>query len=266
MAKQTNAPDKDDNTVHRADLFRAMPRESTLSNRVTEEIEAIITGTQLQPGDRLPAERELARQFGVSRTVIREAVRALMAKGLLEVHSGSGTIIRSPSVASVSQSMTLLLRAGQPQLDYRKVLEVRSLLEGEIAGRAAERRTDEDLERMADNLAQTLSITEREQFVRVDMAFHAALAQATRNELYSVLLDSIAEVMRKIREMAFDILGAPNRSYKYHSAIFEQVQQGNAEGARRAMREHLIEAEETVLRALARHAMRSFDQPESPDS
>src|SRR5579859_2081829 len=89
------------------DLFKTIPREASLSNRVKVQLEQLLVDSRLQPGDRLPAERELARQFGVSRTVIREAVRTLTARGLLEVRSGSGTIVRSPSAASVSESMTL---------------------------------------------------------------------------------------------------------------------------------------------------------------
>lgn len=240
------------------ELFRAIPRETTLANQVREQLEEMIVERRLQPGDRLPAERELARQFGVSRTVVREAVRSLMATGLLEVRSGSGTIVRAPTAAAVSQSMALFLRAGHPELDYRKVLEVRSILEVEIAGLAAERRTDEDIARMEQILEETLNATNREIYVKIDIAFHSALAQATHNEMFSLLLDSVVEIMRKLREMAFDIPPAPNRAYKYHRAILEQVKNGNGDGARQAMREHLVEAEDTILRAMALYATRGM--------
>lgn len=241
------------------ELFQTIPRETTLSNQVRERLEQMIVESRLQPGDRLPAERELARQFGVSRTVVREAVRSLTAQGLLEVRSGSGTIVRSPSAASVSQSMAHFLRAGHPELDFRKVLEVRSILEVEIAGLAAERRTEADIERMERLLEETLTVTTREQYVKVDIAFHSALAEATRNEMFSLLLDSVVEIMRKLREMAFDIPPAPNRAYKYHREILEQVKQGSSEGARQAMREHLVEAEDTILRAMALYATRGLN-------
>ena len=240
-------------------LFVAITREASLANRLTSQLEQMIVDNRVQPGDRLPAERELARQFGVSRTVVREAVRALQAKGLLEVHTGSGTIVRSPSAAAVSQTMTLFLRAGRPELDYRQVLEVRRLLEVEIAGLAAERRTEQDLERLNEVLALTPNVTSREEYVKVDIGFHALLAQATHNELFVLLLDSIVEILRKVREMAFDIPSAPLRAYQYHSAIMTQVQQGNAEGARQAMRDHLDEAEDTLLRAMALYARRGMD-------
>jgi GntR family transcriptional regulator, transcriptional repressor for pyruvate dehydrogenase complex len=246
------------------ELFRALPRETTLANRVSQQLEDLIVERRLQPGERLPAERELARQFGVSRTVIREAVRSLMAKGMLEVRSGSGTIVCAPNAAAVSQSMTLFLRAGHPELDYRKVLEVRSILEVEIAALAAERRTDNDIARMEQILEETLNTTTRESYVKADIAFHSALAQATHNEIFSLLLDSVVEIMRKLREMAFDIPPAPNRAHKYHRAILEQVKNANAAGARQAMREHLVEAEDTILRAMALYATRGMNS--GPDA
>lgn len=238
-------------------LFQAVPRELTLSNRVTGEIEALIVQNRLQPGDRLLAERELARQFGVSRTVIREAVRALTAKGLLEVHAGSGTIVRAPTAQNVSQSMTLYLRGSQSQRDFGKVLEVRSLLEVEIAGLAAERRTSKDIEAMTTILQRTDQVVTREKFVSWDMEFHLLLAQATHNELFTLLLDSVAEAMRQLREVAFDITGAPSRAYKYHSAILEQVKAGDRKGARQAMREHLAEAEVSLKQAAALQTVRA---------
>jgi len=248
----------DDSTDAKADgLFQTVPRELTLSNRVTGEIEALIVQNRLQPGDRLLAERELARQFGVSRTVIREAVRALTAKGLLEVHPGSGTIVRAPTAQNVSQSMTLYLRGSQSQHDFGKVLEVRSLLEVEIAGFAAERRTADDIDRMIATLQRIDQVVTREAFVSWDMEFHLLLAQATHNELFTLLLDSVTEAMRQLRELAFDITGAPTRAYKYHHAILEQVKIGDRKGARQAMREHLAEAEVSLKQAMALQGVRA---------
>jgi GntR family transcriptional repressor for pyruvate dehydrogenase complex len=241
-------------------LFTTVRRESTLASRVTHQIEHLIVESRLRPGDRLPPERELARQFGVSRTVVREAVRALVAKSLLEVRAGSGTIVRSPTAESVTQSMTLFLRAGQPELDYEKVHEIRRILEVEIAGLAAERHTAEDLEEMEEILREASEIQdERNCFAECDVAFHAALARATHNELFSLLLDSVVDIMIKVREMGFDVPGTPVRALKYHRAILEQVKAGDPDGARQAMREHLIESEDTMRQALALQAGQTHD-------
>jgi GntR family transcriptional repressor for pyruvate dehydrogenase complex len=253
-----------DDTSHPNDLFQAIPRGSTLANRVTRQIERLIVEGQLKPGDRLPPERTLARQFGVSRTVIREAVRALVAKSLLDVRAGSGTVVRSPSTESVAQSMKLLLRAGQPELDYEKVHEIRRLLEVEIAGLAAERRTSEDLKGMEEILDRASKIQDnRDEFAQSDVDFHAALASATHNELFSLVLDSLVDIMLQVRQMAFGVSGMPSRALRYHQAILEQVKAGDPEGARQAMHEHLIESEDTMRQALAQERDRLRKTPKS---
>jgi len=236
---------------HASDLFQAIERGSTLANRVTRQMEHLIVEGYLKPGDRLPAERELAQQFGVSRTVVREAVRALVAKGLLEVRPGSGTVVSSPTRDAVTQSMSLLLRTAQLEIDYDKVHEIRRILEVEIAALAAQRRTPQDLERMEEILREASEIEgDRNCFAECDVAFHAALARATRNELFSVLLDSVVDIMLKVREMGFSVPGTPARAFRYHQAILEQIKAGDPDRARQAMREHLIESEDTMRRAL----------------
>jgi len=226
-------------------LFNAVNREPTLANRVSEELEHLIVENRLAPGDKLPSERELARQFGVSRTVIREAVRALMAKSLLEVQSGSGTVVRVPTTESVSKSVTMLLRRGGLSVDYDKVNEIRRLLETEIAGLAAARRTSEDLEKLEANLEHLLQIQgDRELFAKNDVAFHIALAEATHNELFVVLLDSLSDVMLKVRETGFSTPGAAAHAIDYHRRIYEQVKAGNVEEARRVMSQHLDRSEQ----------------------
>jgi GntR family transcriptional repressor for pyruvate dehydrogenase complex len=235
-------------------MFELLERE-TLACQVTERVERLIVDRQLQPGDRLPAERELAGRFGVSRTVVREAVRSLMAKRLLEVKPGSGTVVRTPSAQSVTQSIALYLRGDQPELDYKKVIEVRRVLEVEIAGLAAERRTEADIKSLEQILADKAGVHEkRERFVEWDVAFHAALAKATQNELFPLLLDSVVSTMRRVREIGFDIPAAPDHALRYHTAILAQVAQGDGEGARQAMRDHLEEAEETMRKALNRRS------------
>jgi len=234
------------------ELFGVLARESTLAERVAEQMKRLIVAGHLQSGDRLPPERELAQQFGVSRTVVREAVRGLTAQGLLVVRAGSGSVVRNPSVGDVAESMALYLRMGRTDADHRKILEVRRVLEVEIAGLAAERRTPEDIARMEAILAETAAVSDTcDGWLANDMAFHAVLAQATQNELFSILVDSLAEVLVTVRRLSYRVANAPGRTLKYHGMILEQVRLGDAEGARRAMRDHLQEAEETMAMSLA---------------
>lgn len=234
------------------ELFGTLLRESSLVDRVTTQIEDLIMEGKLRTGDQLPTERELARQFEVSRTVVREAVSRLLARSLLEARIGGGMVISSPSAASVGRSMALMLRMGQPSIVHDKVLEVRRLLEVEIAGLAAQRRTDADLKRMEEILIEAAGVQHDPiRFPELDVGFHLALAQATQNELFLILLDAMMDTLVRFRQIGYQAPDMPARSMNHHRAIFGQVVAGSVAGARYAMCNHLVEAEETVREALA---------------
>jgi GntR family transcriptional repressor for pyruvate dehydrogenase complex len=236
--------------------FRALQREPTLASQVTIQLEGLISQQHLQPGDRLPSERELAKQFGVSRTVVREAMRAMAAKGLVEVQSGSGTILRGMTTDTISKSFSMLLRQGRPHLDYDKVNEVRRLLEVEIAGLAAERRTAADLDKLQEIVRDMDAMKrDRESFARIDVAFHTALAAATHNDLFVVMLESLSEVMLEVRLTGFETPGASAHAIEYHFRIYEQVRDQNVKAARQVMADHLRLSEQIFREGLARKGM-----------
>jgi GntR family transcriptional repressor for pyruvate dehydrogenase complex len=222
--------------------FSRIRREPRLSDRVAGLLLETIVAHDLQPGDRLPSERELGEQFGVSRTVIREAVRALAAKGLIEARSGSGLRVAAVDASAVSESMSLYLRGGT--VDYPKVHEVRRLLEVEIAGLAAKRATDAALKRMRKLCEQMeAALEDVERAARLDLAFHRAIATATSNELYLLLLDSIGEALLEIRRNNLQTGAAPE-TVRAHRQIVDRIAAKDAAGARRAMAEHLDQVEE----------------------
>jgi GntR family transcriptional regulator, transcriptional repressor for pyruvate dehydrogenase complex len=221
--------------------FSRIRREPRLSDRVAGLLLETIVAHDLQPGDRLPSERELGEQFGVSRTVIREAVRALAAKGLIEARSGSGLRVAAVDASAVSESMSLYLRGGT--VEYPKVHEVRRLLEVEIAGLAAERATEAALKRMRKLCEQMeAALGDVERAARLDLAFHRAIATATRNELYLLLLDSIGEALLEIRRNNLQTGAAPE-TVRAHRQIVDRIAAKDAAGARRAMAEHLDQVE-----------------------
>src|SRR5438128_2693481 len=131
-------------------MFTSVTRVSTLTQRAQSQIEELIVSGQLRPGDRLPSEKELGVRLGVSKTVIRESIRSLAAKGLVEVRAGSGTYVLDLGEEIVSQPIGLLLRthAIQP----RHIHEVREALEVRIAALAAEQAQDADVEAMAKSI------------------------------------------------------------------------------------------------------------------
>jgi GntR family transcriptional regulator, transcriptional repressor for pyruvate dehydrogenase complex len=220
-----------------AALFEQISREPRLSDKVADMMLETILSRRLRVGDRLPSERELGEQFGVSRTVVREAVRALVAKGVIEVRSGSGLRVAAVNAAAVSESMSLFLRGGD--LDIEKVHEVRRLIEVHIAGLAAERASSDDI-------AQLREIHERmrreagdvEAAARDDLEFHRVIALATHNELFLVLMDSIGSSLIDIRRENLGSGSAP-ATLDQHERVLERIAAHDPEGARAAMTDHL---------------------------
>jgi GntR family transcriptional repressor for pyruvate dehydrogenase complex len=228
-------------------LFDQVAREPRLSDKVSQLILETILSGRLSPGDRLPSERELGEQFGVSRTVIREAVRALAAKGLIEVRSGSGLRVAPADASSVQESMTLFLRAAT--LDYEKLHDVRKVLEVHIAGLAAERATPEDGQRLVEaarRMEQAAEDPERidlDEVAQRDLDFHAAIAAATHNELFMLLMDPIGQALISVRRTNLRV--NLQQTLRLHHDVAQRITASDVEGARAAMTRHLDHVEET---------------------
>ncbi len=232
-------------------LVPQLEREATLAQRVERELERLIVESRLGPGERLPSERELAAQFGVSRTVVREAVRALAAKKLVDVNVGRGTVVRAPSAESAAESMKLLLMMQAGAAGVEKVSEVRHIIENEIAALAAARRTDDDLRSLTAIVEEARQhLDAPEVYIKSDVAFHAALARATQNELFLVILDSIVEVMIEVRLLTLRVPGITSLALSYHERIFEAVEAGDPEAARMAMDAHMDQAADILRQAV----------------
>lgn len=192
----------------------------------------------LTPGDRLPSERELCGRLGVSRTVVREALNLLEARGLISIEHGRGAVVGGGSPGAVRDSLGLLLRVRPKTL--RELLEVRGVLEKEIAGLAAERAGAEDLAAMRDQLDRMrASIDAPEGYVDADVAFHALLARAARNDVLLAILEPAVDLLRASRRITAARPGNAPRALDEHERILERVQKGDADGARAEMRAHL---------------------------
>jgi GntR family transcriptional repressor for pyruvate dehydrogenase complex len=218
-------------------LFTQVAREPRLSDKVADLMLESIMSRKLKVGDRLPSERELGEQFGVSRTVVREAVRALAAKGVIEVRSGSGLRVAAVDADSVRESISLFLRGGP--LDFQRVHEVRAVLEVHIAGLAAERATPSDIARLQDSHDRmAAAVDDIEDAARDDLEFHRSIAMATHNDLFLLLLDSIASWLMEIMRENLGSGSSP-MALEQHRRILDSIVARDAEGARLAMATHL---------------------------
>jgi GntR family transcriptional regulator, transcriptional repressor for pyruvate dehydrogenase complex len=214
-------------------------KTSRLFEQIVQQVEASILAGQLKPGDQLPAERDLAQRFGVSRTAVREAVKTLREKGLVEAYSGRGTFVTNGTSQAIRQSLDLMIRINQ-QEGSANLAELRQVLEPEIAGLAASRIEDQLLSTMREAVAvMDRNLHDPEAYVEADLDFHLALAEAAGNPLILSLLDSIVGLLREQRSRIFSVDGGPERGQFHHKRILAAVEKRDPEAARETMRAHL---------------------------
>ncbi len=219
-------------------------RTSRLYEQIVQQIEESILKGTLKAGDQLPAERELAQRFGVSRTAVREAVKALREKGVVEAYSGRGTFITDGTSQAVRQSFDLMVKIGQPE-GSTDLAEVRSILEPGIAALAAERASEADRATLREAVAvMDRALKDADAYIEADLDFHLALAEAAANPLILSLIDSIVGLLREQRLRIFRVEGGPERGQVHHKRILDAMEKRDAGKARAAMKAHLEQVRE----------------------
>ena len=196
----------------------------------------------------------------MSRTAVREAVKALREKGLVEAYSGRGTFITDGTTRAVRQSLDLMVKIGQPEGSFH-LAEVRAILEPEIAALAATRIQESELSTMRDAVAiMDRSGQDPDSYIEADLDFHLALAEGAANPLILSLLDSIVGLLREQRLRIFRVPGGPDRGQVHHKRILDAVERHDAEKAREAMRAHLSQVKDDSQAPAARRTPKQSSQ------
>jgi len=217
---------------------------SRLYEQIVQQIESSITKGHLKEGEQLPAERELAQQFGVSRTAVREAVKTLREKGLVEAYAGRGTFVTNGTARSMRHTLDRMMRSG-PREGATHLAEVREILEPEIAALAAQRADEDARSAMRESMtAMDAARLDPEGFIEGDLDFHLALAEAASNPLILSLIDSIVGLLREQRLRTYYIDGGPERGQYHHRRILEAIECRDPQRARDAMCAHLRQVRE----------------------
>ncbi|WP_442593407.1 FadR/GntR family transcriptional regulator [Parapusillimonas sp. JC17] len=214
------------------------PAVGTLADRVTAELMQRVRGGAYPLNTRLPTEPQLAAQFGVSRTVVREAISRLKSEGMVETRQGSGTVVLD------TKRNAFRIDALGGQLDVRAVQEVRCGLESEMAALAAARCTDAQIARIQRALRRIDdAVADGGDGVAEDMAFHAAIADAAKNPLLTSLLEFIGHALRDVititRTHEARRLDFFRQVETEHAEIADAIAQRDVEGARRAALKHM---------------------------
>jgi GntR family transcriptional repressor for pyruvate dehydrogenase complex len=215
---------------------------------VAERLAEDIGAGRLKPGDALPTERQLAESLAVGRSSVREALRILESRGLIS-SAGNGAFVVAEPGNPLNASLALLVEMLDG--DLRELFEVRKILEVEMAGLAAERRSEEDIERMGRAIeAMEEGIGSADQYIAGDLEFHQAVVEATGNRIARSMMHAIRDVMRLALQSIYRIPGSPERSMRQHREILEAVVAGRADEARARVREHLVRVEHDVQTSL----------------
>ena len=231
--------------------FERVGAGQTLFQMVAQQIQDKVLMGDLSPGDMLPSERVLSQQFGVSRTVVREALKALELRGLLEIQQGRGAMVTAPKVSSVTNSMMRYLRVQKSSL--WAFHELRSILETEIAALASQRRTRQDLETLADLLDKMAEkVDSPSEYAELDLAYHRALIASAKNPLAPLVLEPFMALMRETRQLGAAVPDAQRQSLVFHRRVFEAIRSEDPVAARTAMAEHCSLAADLLQRGLSR--------------
>jgi len=225
-------------------------KRSTVSELAMETILASISRAELRPGDRVPPQRQLVTQLGLSRPAIREALRGLASLGVIEILPGRGTFVKNvnPQVLINPESVFNLLERDS----LLHALEVRRILEVEAIGLAAERATAEDLAEIERSLnrIQHAVISDVDDALQRSPGFHMAIAKATHNPVLVSMVKPFLRLMARGAEVIDECLPqAREQEYGLHYELYEAIIRGNPEEARERMRCHLDVARDLILKS-----------------
>ncbi|EOS26087.1 hypothetical protein C806_01303 [Lachnospiraceae bacterium 3-1] len=218
-----------------------MEQESRLSDRIADSILSMITVEQrFMPGSKLPNENILSQELNVSRTTLREAIRILVTGGILEIRRGKGTFVREDFKINQSQEFSFLASAA---VKVRDLYEMRLIFEPEAAYYAALRGTEEEIRRiLALGTEIEERIEQRKDRTEVEQSFHKSIAKATHNEFMNQLMPVIYEGINKGVKLSEAYEEAVQATLVDHKILMDFLRERNGEGARNAMRIHILHA------------------------
>lgn len=227
---------------------RIKPRK--IYEEVAEALIDMIKSGQLKSGDKLESVQQLAENFQVGRSAVREALSALRAMGLVEMHQGEGTYVRE--FDSKMLSLPVYIAVLMKKDDVKNLLEVRRILEVGAVLAAAERRTDEQLAEIKEALDQMEAANDQELGEEADFLFHMAIAKASQNELLIGLMNNVSEMMvttmRETRRLwLYSEKSTLDRLWKDHQQIYQAIETQDGMEAQNVMLHHLQSVEEVLM-------------------
>jgi len=231
-------------------LFSGIKKRESLSNIVATRIEEVIISKKLTTGSKLPSEKELGEKFNVSRTVIREALKHLNAKGLISIKKGKGAFVENVSVKNVTDILSLYFGVNSSK-NMIDLIKARLMVEPSIAEEASRNRNEEDLLKLKKNYNSMKNNEDIIIHAQLDVEFHLLVAEATHNDLIPLLIDPIHKLMPEIKALVMkNVPNARKSALKMHKEIIDAIESQNEEMAFSSMKKHLNIAYEHIVKAV----------------
>ena len=225
--------------------FKAIPaiRSGQTTEQVVARVYELIKRDELKPGDRLPPERDLARQLGISRPSLRAGLGSLISMGVLKSRQGAGTFLVDGPPALDSEPLRLLAELHGFSFDH--MFETRLILEVGATGLAAERATGDQLATMSEEIAEMFgALGDPQQFLVHDIGFHRAVAAASGNPTLATLVEMVSAILYERRRDTIERAHDFNEALELHRRIYRAIRARRPDEAREAMREHIVRAQE----------------------
>ena len=224
------------------EIFGKIGSAQTLSQKIERRIEEAIRQKKLLVGAKLPSERELCEMFAVSRTALREALRRLSARGLIEIKKGSGMFVSELKIKDAIESLNLYYDLSFDSNLIPQIIEVRRVFEPEIARMAANNRTDKDLEALHKSITNLEDCDPDNTQMEADIInkFHLNVAKATGNPIVIITMEPVYSLLPRMRNLIYaNVDGEKGFMIKAHRTIFEAIRDKNADLAFKAMVEQI---------------------------
>ena len=235
------------------EIFKKVGTTQTLSQKIERNIERAIREKKIAVGSKLPSERELCEMFAVSRTALREALRRLSARGLLEIKKGNGMYVKRIETKDAIKSLNLYYDLKFDNNLIGQIIDVRMAFEPQIASMAALNRSEEDLELLEANLEEFASCDpdNTQQESDIDNKFHLLIARATANPIVIVTMEPIHNLLPRMRNFIYaNIDGEKEITLGYHKEIVNAIGEQDADRAYEKMHAHLNRNIEVVNKFL----------------
>ena len=217
-------------------------RSGQTAEQVVARVYEMIKREELKPGDRLPPERVLSKQLGISRPSLRAGLSSLISMGVLQSRQGAGTFVVDGPPGLDSEPLRLLAKLHG--FSYEHMFETRLILEVGAAGLAAERATGEQLAAMSEEIADMFaSLKDPQQFLVHDVAFHRAVAAASGNPTLATLVDMVSAILYERRRDTIGRAHDFNEAVELHRRVYRAIRSRKPDEAREAMREHIMRAQ-----------------------